>query len=172
MLETYLDLLELDYFELGEALEGLADENVWKRPTENSLSVGEIVGHICYAEATRLGGVRYRSEDATKDMGAFSISSPLIDRRLAYYPVTLTTPPSNEHRMMTASDLRSELARVHAESLAAFRKSNPDLDSLVEGLHHEITHKENLKYMIFHMAYHTGQIYVTRHLLGEETVDN
>jgi uncharacterized damage-inducible protein DinB len=30
----------------------------------------------------------------------------------------------------------------------------------------------NLRYMVFHVAYHTGQIYSARHFLGHETPDN
>jgi hypothetical protein len=170
MLETYLDLLELDYFELGVAFEGLVDENVWKRPAEGLLSVGEIAGHICYAEATRLGGVGKRNDDMAPD--ARCVRSPLIDSRFAYYPKILDTSPSEAHLAMTANEVLAELMRVHAESVAVFRESNPDLDSNVEGWHEALTHRENLKYMIFHVAYHTGQIYSTRHLLGEKTVDN
>jgi hypothetical protein len=48
MLEVYLSQLELAYFELGEAFKGLKDENVWKRPGEGLLSVGEIAGHVAH----------------------------------------------------------------------------------------------------------------------------
>ena len=34
MLEAYLKLLDQGYLEVGEAFRGLADENVWKRPTQ------------------------------------------------------------------------------------------------------------------------------------------
>lgn len=47
MLDAYLQVLELDFFEIGEAFGGLADENVWKRPAEGLLSVGELdVPHV------------------------------------------------------------------------------------------------------------------------------
>lgn len=171
MLETYLDLLELDYFEIGEAFKGLADENVWKRPADGLLSVGEIVGHICYGEASRMGGVDLDEHAATGNE-TYRVSSPLIDSRFAYYPKTLATPLSEEHLAMTADDVFRELMRVHTECVSAFRKSNPDLDSGAPGWPEGMTHKENLKYLIFHVAYHTGQIYSVRHLLGETTVDN
>ena len=56
MVEAYLGVLELAYFEVQVAFEGLADENVWKRPTEGRLSVGELAGHIAHWEAVRLVG--------------------------------------------------------------------------------------------------------------------
>lgn len=40
MLETYLEILEEGYFEVKFAFEGLADENVWKRPAEGLLPLG------------------------------------------------------------------------------------------------------------------------------------
>ena len=56
MTEAYLDVLEEGYYEVKEAFAGLANENVWKRPAEGLLSVGELAGHIAYWEAVRLGG--------------------------------------------------------------------------------------------------------------------
>lgn len=56
MLEAYLKLLGQGFYEATFAFEGLADENVWKRPSEGLLSVGELAGHIAYWEAVRLTG--------------------------------------------------------------------------------------------------------------------
>ncbi|MBC8135940.1 MAG: DUF664 domain-containing protein [Fibrella sp.] len=180
MLETYLDLLDMEYFEIGEAFKGLTDENVWKRPADSMLSVGEIAGHICYWEASRLaGGGGNLDEHVATDTDACRVSSPLIDSRFAYYPKTLASSPSEEHLAMTANDVFRELMRVHTESVAIFRESNPDLDSDATGWSsgatgwpEGMTHKDILKYLVFHVAYHTGQIYSVRHLLGEKTVDN
>src|SRR5438034_11196433 len=98
MIEAYLSCLELGYFEIGEAFKGLADENVWKRPAEGLLSVGELAGHIAYWEAIRLAG---EGEDLTK----CKVTSPLIDPRFRYYPVTVVTPPSEQHLAMTAEQV-------------------------------------------------------------------
>lgn len=173
MLETYLDLLEMDYFEIGEAFKGLADENVWKRPADGLLSVGEIAGHICYWEASRLAGDGGNlDEHSATDTGACRVSSPLIDSRFAYYPKNLVTSPSEEHLAMSANDVFRELMRVHTESVAAYRESSPDLAGGAPDWSEGMTHKDILKYLVFHVAYHAGQIYSVRHLLGEETVDN
>ena len=56
MVEVYLRLLEQGYHEVKFAFEGLADDNVWKRPAEGLLCVGELAGHIAYWEAVRLAG--------------------------------------------------------------------------------------------------------------------
>src|SRR5947209_5232436 len=86
MLEVYLEGLEEGYYEVKFAFEGLADENVWKRPAAGLLSVGELAGHIAYWEAVRLAG---EGEDLEK----CRVSSPLIDNRFGYYPTTIATPP-------------------------------------------------------------------------------
>ena len=164
MLETFLKLFDVDFFELGEAFKGLKDENVWKRPAPGLLSVGEIAGHISYWFALRLAG------DA-KDPDSCKVTSPLIDRRFRYYPATLNELPSEQHLAMTAEQVHNELTRVHKESVAHFKALNPDLSTAPPALP-DWSYGSQLEYLVFHIAYHTGQIYSARHLLGEETVDN
>ena len=67
------------YYEVKFAFEGLADENVWKRPAEGLLSVGELAGHIAYWEAVRLAGEGEEPEKCR-------VSSLLIDPRFGYLP--------------------------------------------------------------------------------------
>jgi hypothetical protein len=73
---------------------------------------------------------------------------------------------------MTAEQVCSELLRVHREAVAHFRELNPDPESKLPGSASWWTYGEALKYLVFHVSYHTGQIYSARHLLGEETPDN
>src|SRR5258707_11196568 len=101
MLDACLELLEQDYFEVGEAFKGLADENVWKRPAPGLLSVGELAGHIAYWEAVRFAG---EGDDPAK----CKVLSPLIDKRFAYYPTTLATSPSPEHLALGAEQVCKE----------------------------------------------------------------
>lgn len=159
MLEAYLSLLELAYFELGEAFKGLADENIWKRPAEGILSVGELAGHIVYWETDRF-------------VGEGKLSSPLLDARFRYYPTTLATTPSEVHLAMTAAQVHTEIVRVHQEAVTALKARNLDLDSAAPNGSPGNTYGEVLQYMVFHISYHIGQIYTVRHLLGEETPDN
>jgi hypothetical protein len=169
MLETYLDCLELGFFEVGEAFKGLADENVWKRPPGGLLSVGELAGHIAYWEAVRMAG-----EDTTggskPDLAKCPIKSPLVDERFGYYSTTIDTAPSDMHLAMTAEQVHAELSRVHAESVAHLKALAPDLRSKAPWWF--AGYDEYLKYAVFHVAYHTGQMYSARHLLGEIPPDN
>lgn len=178
MLDTYLELLEEGYFEVKSAFEGLADENVWKRPAKGLLSVGEIAGHIAYWEAVRLAGEGGESEpDANgislkPDLSKCRVSSLLIDHRFGYYPTTIATPPSDEHFAMTTEQVCNELLRVHQESVAYLKAHKPDMESAPPGWPPDNTYGFFLKYLVFHIAYHTGQMYSVRHLLGDETPDN
>jgi hypothetical protein len=165
MVETYLEMLEEGYYEIKFAFEGLADEHVWKRPAPGLLSVGELAGHHAYWEAVRLAGDR---EDPTQ----CCVSSPLVDPRFRYYPASIATSPSEEHLAMTADQVYQELLRVHRAALAHFKAVNPDPAARIPGCPTGFTYSEYLKYSVFHLAYHTGQMYSVRHLLGEETPDN
>lgn len=169
MVEAYLELLEEGYYEVKFAFEGLADANVWKRPAAGILSVGELAGHIAYWEAVRLAG---EGGDPEPDLAKCRVSSLLIDRRFSYYPTTLELPPSEQHLAMTAEQVCSELLRVHAESVAYFKALNPDVNSCSPGWSPNWNYGAFLRYLTFHIAYHTGQMYTVRHLLGETTPDN
>ena len=184
MIEAYLKLLELGYYEVTFAFEGLSDEHVWKRPAEGLLSVGELAGHLAYWEAVRLASEGQESDPAERpvnspladhqfqDVARCRVRSPLIDHRFSYYPTTLATPPSEEHLSMTAQQVCQELLRVHTEAVAHLKALNPDPESQAIGWPPNHTYGAFLEYLVFHIAYHTGQMYSARHLLGESTPDN
>jgi len=173
MLEVYLAQLELSYFELGESFKGLKDENVWKRPAEGLLSVGEIAGHMAYWCALRLVGDGGCSEDDPSwGLASLTITSPLIDPRFRYFTNNLEYSPSAEQKAMTAEQVWQEVLRVYKEVIALFKERNVDLAGHPPSCPPGLTYEELLKYQAFHVAYHSGQIYSARHLLGEETVDN
>ena len=169
MVEAYLKNLELGYYEVPFAFEGLADTNVWKRPAPGLLSVGELAGHIAYWEAVRFAG---EGGEQPPDLSKCRVSSPLIDHRFAYYPNTIASEPSEPHKAMTAKQVCRELVRVHEESVAHFTALNPALESTPPGWPPKQTYTQFLTYAAFHVSYHTGQMYSVRHLLGEETPDN
>lgn len=171
MIEGYLEILEEGYFEVGEAFRGLADSNVWKRPADGLLSIGEIAGHIAYWEAVKFAG-QGGGGLQNPDLSQCPVSSLLIDPRFRYYPATIAASPSPEHLAMTGAQVLSELLRVHNESLAHFKTLNPNPESCPPGWPPNYTYRALLRYAVFHIAYHTGQIYTARHLLGEETPDN
>jgi hypothetical protein len=169
MLEPYLEMLEEGHYEAKFAFDGLADENVWKRPSPTLLSVGEIAGHIAYWEAVRLAG---EGGDPRPDVDKCRVKSPLVDVRFSYYPEQIENGPSEAHVKMTAAQVCAELVRVHTEAVADFKARNPDPESTPPGWDPFWTYRSSLKYAVFHIGYHTGQMYSVRHLLGETTPDN
>ncbi len=169
MLETYLATLEMGYFEVSEALRDLADENVWKRPADKLLSIGEMAAHIAYGEAVHLSGEGGKHPPNLEKCG---VSSALIDHRFRYYPYTIADQPTDAQRAMTAQQVRDELLRVHNEIVAGLRERNPDLQSPLDADATFKNYEQALQYMIFHVSYHTGQIVSARYLLGENPPDN
>lgn len=168
MLETCLAILEEAYYEITEAFRGLQDRNVWKRPADGLLSIGEIAGHMAYWEAVKFATDR----GPEPDLALCPVKSLLIDPRFRYYQATIAATPSDQHLAMTAGQVLNELLRAHRESFAHFKSRNPDLDSIRPGWPHDYTYRAFLTYAPIHVAYHTGQIYSARHLLGEATPDN
>jgi hypothetical protein len=169
MLEAYLEVLDKAYFEVTEAFKGLANENVWKRPVKSLLSVGELAGHMAYWEAVKFAGEWAEPEP---DLAKCKISSSLVDSRFLYYPISVDAVPSTQHLEMTADQVCSELLRVHGEAVSHLKNLNPDLEETPPGRPVGWTYGEYLRYAPIHIAYHTGQIYSVRHLLGDQTPDN
>ncbi len=91
MLEVYMKLFEQGYYEVKFAFEGLGDENVWKRPGNNLLAIGELAGHIAYWEAVRLAGCEVERRPSANgislipDLTTCVLSSPLLDHRFGGY---------------------------------------------------------------------------------------
>ncbi len=168
-LESHLKSLDLCYFEVTEAFKGLADEHVWERPDGGLLSVGELAGHIAYWEAVRFAG---EGEDGSclRDLSNCKVRSPLLDPRFAYYTTTIAASPLEEHLAMTGEQVLRELQHVHEQAMANLVARNPELDS--KAPHWHSSYDDLLRYVAFHIAYHTGQMYSVRHLLGEKTPDN
>ncbi|HLJ55482.1 MAG TPA: DinB family protein [Chthonomonadaceae bacterium] len=169
MRDTCLELLELTYYEAPFAFDGLADENVWKRPAPGLLSVGELAGHIAFWQAVKFAG---EGGEPLPDPAKCRVISPLVDTKFAYYTTNLPASPSPQHLAMTAKQVCDELLRVHRESMAHFKSLNPDLATCPPGWPPYWTYAELLKYAVFHVSYHVGQMYSARHLLGESTPDN
>ena len=164
-LRCILELLEQGFYELKFAFEGMDSINLWRRPAESILSAGEIAGHLAYWEAVRLAG-------EGEDLSLCNVKSLLVDNRFRYFSHNLPSEISPELAAMSPEDVWFELQRVHAESLQNLDLINPDTDAKIPGDPSGFTYKQYLQYAVFHTAYHCGQIYTIRHLLGETTPDN
>lgn len=141
------------HWEFTLVFEGLSDEDLWKRPHPKLLSVGELAGHIAYHEASMAPGG--------------TVDSPLVDARFNYYDDHADHPV---HLPMTVAQTLEEVKKVH-EAAKAGIASVQDFDQLVPW-RSDWTWGACLQYKVFHTAYHCGQAYSVRHLLGHTTTDN
>ena len=146
--------LDTAHWELGEGFKGLPDEDVWKRPHPRLLSVGELASHIAYWEDINATG-------GTSD-------SPFLKEYARYYTSAVDAPLVME---FGAEALYREVERVHEVAKAALVSLDPDGDD-PNPYRKGWSWRQAVEYTAFHVAYHTGQIYSVRHLLGHETTDN
>jgi hypothetical protein len=164
-----LDLLvkawDTAHWEFTQVFEGLADEDVWKRPDPRILSVGELAGHIAYWEAVMFmpavaGG--------KPDLSLATTQGPLVDPAFRYYSSSENNPFSLS---LGTAEVLKEVERVHQSAKAALNAGAHDSEELIPGLD-KTTYGFVLEYRGFHVAYHCGQAYTVRHLLGHKTTDN
>lgn len=152
-IQALVDAWSEGQWEFSLAFEGLADTDLWTRPHPNLLSIGELAGHVAHNEAIML------------PEGA--IESPLNDNAFNYYPHQLAQPLSLD---LTVEQVLAEVKRVHEAAKAAIMK--------VENFEEKVPWRDDwtwggcLQYHVFHVAYHCGQAYSVRHIMGHETTDN
>lgn len=151
--EEAIKPLDSAIWEMSEVFDGLKDEDVWVRAHPRLLSIGELAAHVAYGEAKSFFD---------------EFASPLISDGIRYYPVTVDSSVILD---MDATALFEEVKRVHEACKERFLAERPDLDSK-SPYREEWTWSYVLEYMAFHIAYHTGQMYSVRHLMGHETNDN
>lgn len=160
-LRTIIEGWNEGHREFAIAMGGVPEADLWTRPHPRLLSIGEIAGHIAYWQAVWiLGGGNSKPELST-----LPIQSPLIDEGFRYYTSTVGAP----YRVALGLDeLLAEVMRVHAFVEATLDGKQAD-DAYPGGWG---TWGALIQYQSFHIAYHTGQLYSVRHLLGHETEDN
>jgi uncharacterized damage-inducible protein DinB len=145
--------------EFAIALGNFPDEDLWKRPHPRLLSVGELAGHVAHWQAVWTSGAGDRPK-----LEELAIKSPLLHEGFRYYTTSVDAP---FELSLSPAEVMEEVKRVHEavkQKLAAVGKDDP----------HEQwgTWGNLIQYQVFHVAYHTGQVYSVRHLLGHETEDN
>jgi uncharacterized damage-inducible protein DinB len=164
-----LDLLykawDVAQWEFSLVFEGLPDEEVWKRPHPRLLSIGELAGHVAYWDAMSLSSPATGSE---VDVSQLPIQSPLIDRAFHYYTTNEQAPVTLP---LSADQVAKELQRVHEAVKAQWTSVQRDSEEVIPGTE-KFTYGDSLEYRVFHLAYHAGQAYSVRHLLGHTTTDN
>ena len=153
-LDLLVKALDTSIWELSEAFKGLPDDDLWTRPHPKLLSVGEIAAHLAYWEAKSFFGDTF--------------DSPLAAHAARYYTSNVSEPFQLE---LSASEVYAEVKRIHEACKASFHANPHDSDE-PNPYRVDWTWGFTVEYQVFHVPYHTGQIYSVRHLLGHETADN
>ncbi len=152
-LEEALKPMDSAFWEMSEAFDGLTDQDLWIRAHPRLLSVGELAVHVAFGE------VRWLYPE---------LSSPLVNDQASYYLHSVNHPLKLE---MGVEAIYAEVKRVHEACKAYVIAEQSDITSMLPG-REDWTWGYTLEYMAFHIAYHTGQMYSVRHLLGHETSNN
>ncbi len=140
-------------WEMGEAFGGLPDADIWVRAHPRLLSVGELASHVGCAFGN------YFLEE---------FESPLRAESTRYYPHSVDDPLVLD---MGSEAVYGEVKRLYELAKARFLADRPDL-SATSTVRDDWTWGYLVEYMAFHTAYHTGQMYSVRHMMGHETPDN
>lgn len=151
--DLLLKALDTAHWEMGEAFKGLPDDDVWRRAHPKLLSIGELAAHVGYWEAQSFIG---------------EFESPLTDGLAKYYTTNVDAPFT---KPLGAEQVYDELKRIHQACKAAFlaEPRNPGDKCPTR---QDWTWGGLVEYQVFHLSYHTGQMYSVRHLMGHQTVDN
>lgn len=149
--------------EFSLAFKGLADEKAWVRPHPALLSIGELAGHVAFYENWTAVGAWGEIEGQDLPLESF-----LGDRAFSYYTPQL----ANQVILEVGSEaIANEVKRVHEFARAAVIELNPQLTDPLPS-NERVTWQMFMNYRIFHAAYHAGQAYSVRHLLGDTPEDN
>jgi hypothetical protein len=146
-------------WEFSLIFEEFADEDLWRRPDPKLLSVGELACHMAYALCTY-------SEKVEPGSG---VESPLACSEASYYLHTVVEPVVLD---MSVEEVVKEFDRVQKATKEVFLRSGATRETPLAFDGPGRTFGEFADYMVFHVAYHTGQAFSVRHLMGHRTNDN
>lgn len=160
-MSVLIDAWDEAHRELSIAIDGTPDEDLWTRAHPKLFSVGELGGHVAYWQAVWALG----TGDPNVPLDSLPIDSPLIAQSFRYYSHSVD---SETQLGLTTAELQNEIMRIHAAAKVV--ALDMDFDSPYPG--NWRTWGNIVQYQAFHVAYHTGQVYSVRHMLGHETEDN
>jgi hypothetical protein len=147
--------------EFAIALGDLPDADLWRRAHPRLLSVGELAGHVAYWQAVWVMG----DGDPRPDLDRLPVQSPFLAPDFRYYTSSVDQPAQ---LALGPAQVLEEVMRVHEAAKAVVAEKGKDDPYPGQWG----TWGNLVQYQAFHVAYHTGQVYSVRHLLGHETEDN
>jgi len=147
------------FWEYSLVFEDLNDTDLWVRPHANLLSIGEITCHIVYYLAI------YANKLATDPL----LTSLLAVQDASYY---LKNVGVTIQLSLGVADVAAEVDRIQKAAKSVFLAASVERDEPLAFDGPGRTFGEFADYMVFHIAYHTGQAFSVRHLMGHKTNDN
>lgn len=155
------------YFETDLVLGGIQEDHLHRRPAANLLSISEHLAHVARSEASII--FRYLLGQQPDDWP----QSPLFHERYGWPPTMLEGAINPELAKFELKDLSEEYRRCHELCYQAAQTIRHTADhSFSDSWDRVTTVRDRLRIAAYHVAYHHGQIYTVRHLLGEETPEN
>jgi hypothetical protein len=122
VVDSYLNLLDSQREAALAALDGLAEEQIWQRPTPREWSIGEILSHNYLLIASTLPYVRFAWRcfhwyGSSRRARPYQADAPDVYRR-SRFPMWvgfLWTPRHNAHRPVSLEQLKTELRDLHRQ---------------------------------------------------------
>jgi len=152
---------------MADALDGISPEHLHQRPAPGLISISEQIAHLMRSESSIIGRYIF-NEPKTVWAADFMTQFPY-----GWPPDTLLKPVDPRLEALSIADLRLHLDANHIRLLNRARTLElpPDHHFQDDWSGPAPTLEVRLRFAAYHVAYHVGQIYQTRHLLGEITPD-
>lgn len=147
-------------WEFSLVFEDLSDDDLWRRAAPSLLSVGELTCHMTYAL------VRFASK-IDPECGLDSVMAR--EESVGYYLYSVDRPLALD---LSVAEVAAEFDRVQKAAKAVFLACPAHREDALSFEGPGRTFGDFADYMVFHIAYHTGQAFSVRHLMGHRTNDN
>lgn len=146
-------------WEFSLIFEDLQDADLWRRAYPELLSIGELASHVVYSQVTF----------ASKLEPECGLASPLVRQVSRYYLDAVKEPTT---LAMSVAEVAENVDRVQRVTKEVFLRSSATRETPLSFDGPGRTFGDFADYMVFHVAYHTGQAFSVRHLMGHRTNDN
>jgi uncharacterized damage-inducible protein DinB len=155
------------YFETDLVLGGVRPKNLHRRPAPNLLSISEHLAHIARSEGSII--CRFLALQPDDEWQTSVMTRPIF----GWPPTMLEHPVEPDLASMTLEEVTEEYLRLHEHCYRVAQSLELEPDQGFEDQWDRVTTvRDRLRIAAYHVAYHAGQIYSVRHLLGEETPEN
>ncbi|MBX3097915.1 MAG: DUF664 domain-containing protein [Fimbriimonadaceae bacterium] len=155
------------YFETDLVLGDVKEENLHRRPAPNLLSISEHLAHVSRSEASIF--CRYIAGQPDEEWQTSVMTKPIF----GWPPTMLEHPVDTELTEFDLPSITGEYLRLHEHCYRVAQTIELGPDHRFDDSWERIkTLRDRLRIAAYHVAYHAGQIYTVRHLLGEDTPEN